>query len=296
MGLLPKVYVEGAFGTIGSMVWDDLSTDRRIELLAKIPRGEESLAERRLALAEADLAIVCAEGEALGLVESMVGPSAKILDVSAAKRHALGWAYALPELAGRADQIRASQRAANPGCFASAAILIVEPLARAGLIDKGCPVAIQAVGGYSTGGKKMAERARSGLLISDAMHGLADPHPHAREIQAACGLFQAPAFYPWIGIFERGMMAQASWAKSETLSMESVERAYGEAFKESSSVKFERASSARADCAELVGTGQAIVRAVESEGMITCICTLDNLGKGGGLSAALAAKMMLGLA
>lgn len=296
MGDLPKVYVEGAFGTIGAMVWADLASDGRIDLLAKIPRGEERDVERRLALAEADLAIVCAEGEALASVEAMVGPSAKILDVSAARRHAPGWAYALPELAGRADQIRASQRAANPGCFASAAILIIEPLARAGLIDKNAGLAVQAVGGYSTGGKKMAERARSGLLISDAMHGLADPHPHAREIQAACGLSQAPAFYPWVGIFERGMMAQASWPKSRELTMEMVERAYVEAFAGSASLNFERASKARADCGELVGTGKAMVRAVESEGMITCICTLDNLGKGGGLSAALAARMMIGLA
>lgn len=77
MGDLPKVYVEGAFGTIGAMVWADLASDGRIDLLAKIPRGEERDVERRLALAEADLAIVCAEGEALASVEAMVGPSAK---------------------------------------------------------------------------------------------------------------------------------------------------------------------------------------------------------------------------
>ena len=291
----PRAYVEGGFGAIGEMVWADLSQDGRLEMLPRIARGE-GLASRRAFLALADLVVVCAEGEALDAVEAMARPEAKILDVSAARRHSLGWTYALPELNGRAREIRNCQRAANPGCFASAAILLAEPLLRAGLARREDPLAIQAIGGYSAGGKKMIERARAGLLPTAGMHGLADPHPHAREIQAACGLARAPAFYPWVGTFERGMMAQASWPKSERLTLDSVEAAYKQAFEGSVSTTFERASASRLDCGELVGTGRAVVRAAESEGMITCICTLDNLGKGGGLSAALAARMMLGLA
>lgn len=291
-----RVYVEGSFGAIGSMARAALEKEPGIELLAAVPKGEAFDCERSRLLGLADLALVCAEGEALERVESMIRPGGKILDVSASRRFAPGWVYALPELDGAMDRIRAADRAANPGCFASAAILLIEPLARAGLLDRSAPVAVQAVGGYSTGGKKMIERARAQGFGADALYGAGTPHPHVPEIQAACGLAFAPAFYPVVGAFERGMMGQLSLPKSDRVSRESALGAYRAAFEGSASVEVVEEAMSRVDCAEMVGQEGARVRVLESEGMITAVVTLDNLGKGGALSAARAARMMLGLA
>lgn len=291
-----RVYVEGSLGMIGAMAREALAGEPEVELLPALPKGAEHDEQRRRLLATADLALVCAEGEALERVEAMIGPSGKILDVSAARRFAPGWVYALTELEGVPERLRGASRAANPGCFASAAILLIEPLARAGLLDRSAPLAIQAVGGYSTGGKKMVDRARAEGFGADALYGAQKPHPHVREIQAACGLALAPAFYPVVGAFERGILAQLSLPKTERLSRASALAAYEAAFAGSATVKALWTEASRLDAAEMAGTDQARVRALESEGIITAVCALDNLGKGGALSAARAAKMMLGLA
>ena len=81
-----------------------------------------------------------------------------MLDASTAHRVAPGWAYGFPELAaGQADAIAAARRVANPGCYATGAIAMLRPLVDAGLIAPAMPLAINAVSGYSGGGKAMIE-------------------------------------------------------------------------------------------------------------------------------------------
>lgn len=291
----PRVYIEGSFGAIGSMVRAELEKEDRLELLPAIERGDQGAERRALALAQADLAIVCADGEALETVERLIRPGAKILDVSAARRHAPGWLYALPEMAGVKEALPGASRAANPGCYASCAILLIQPLIQAGLLDPASPLAVFGVGGYSAGGKKMIERARAGEIKADTLYGTERAHPHVGEIQRACGLKSAPAFYPMMGMFERGMMCQIALPKTDQLTLSAVQQAYQRAFDGSGNVAFDARPAPRIDCSEMVGTSGAVVRAIESEAMIALVCSMDNLGKGGALSAASAAKAMLGL-
>jgi N-acetyl-gamma-glutamyl-phosphate reductase len=62
-------------------------------------------------------------------------PRTCLIDASTAHRTVPGWAFGLPELApGQRDALRASKRIANPGCHASAFILLLRPLVDAGLV------------------------------------------------------------------------------------------------------------------------------------------------------------------
>lgn len=314
------IYIEGAFGTIGAMAFEALSAKSgvvlgdskedgfsfEIKLLPKVPKGDQYLSDRIECIQKADLVMVCAEGEALDTVLEHVRGHTKVLDVSATKRFAEGWVYGLPELGGRLEVIKKASRVAHPGCFASSAILVLEPLIRAGLLDAASPIALSSVGGYSTGGKKMVQRALEGALTSDTAYGLLEAHPHTGEIQKACGLLHRPAFYPVVGLFERGILTQFSIPKSDTVSMETVKAAYQAAFKE-----FEpnrgvppgqksagegaqwSVTEARLSAEKTIGTALAFVQASETDDMITLFCTLDNLGKGGAISAAQMACWML---
>ena len=66
------------------------------------------------------------------------------------------WAYGFPELApDQADKIRAARKVSNPGCYPTGAIALLRPLVDAGLLPADYPVTINAVSGYSGGGKSM---------------------------------------------------------------------------------------------------------------------------------------------
>lgn len=291
---LARVYVEGARGTMGSLVSQALAQDPRVELLAPLPHQDGASPERCARLAQADLVIVCADGAAVDEIERLA-PQARLLDVSAARRHTPGWVYALPEIAGARAALRGAMRAANPGCFATAAILCLEPLVRANLVDPRGAFAFAGIGGYSTGGRSMVDRARRGGLTADTLYGLTAPHPHVAEIQTACGLAHAPAFFPTVGCFERGMMVQVHLPRTRHLSVARVEQALDHAFASSPTVRRVPSTSSRLALDSLVGTDRAELLVIGGEATVSVLCVLDNLGKGGALAAVRNVELMLGL-
>ena len=71
--------------------------------------------------------------------------------------------FGLPELAPeQRAALRASKRIANPGCHASAFILLLRPLVDAGLVPAALPLSATSITGYSGGGKKMIEQYEAG--------------------------------------------------------------------------------------------------------------------------------------
>jgi N-acetyl-gamma-glutamyl-phosphate reductase len=124
------------------------------------PERRKDAAERARLLNAADVAFLClpdaAAREAVALVNN---PNTCLIDASTAHRTAPGWVFGLPELApGQRDAIRAAKRIANPGCHASAFILLLRPLVTAGLVPAATPVSATSITGYSGGGKKMIEQ------------------------------------------------------------------------------------------------------------------------------------------
>ena len=84
-----------------------------------------------------------------------------MLDASTAHRVAPDWAYGFPELTpDQADKIRTAQKVSNPGCYPTGAVALLRPLVDAGLMPADYPVTINAVSGYSGGGKSMIAEFR----------------------------------------------------------------------------------------------------------------------------------------
>ena len=80
-----------------------------------------------------------------------------MIDASTAHRVAPGWAYGFPEMAHGPARARSRPRTrvANPGCWPTGFIALVRPLVEAGLIPADWPLTVNAVSGYSGGGKAM---------------------------------------------------------------------------------------------------------------------------------------------
>src|SRR5690606_11984759 len=134
-------------------------------------------AARREAMREADLVVLClpdaAAKETVAIADSMPGGGPRILDASTAHRVAEGWVYGFPELApGQRDAIRTARRVSNPGCYPTGAIALVRPLIDAGHISPDHPVTVNAVSGYSGGGKAMIAEYESGTAPAFELYGL----------------------------------------------------------------------------------------------------------------------------
>ncbi|MBX6745556.1 MAG: N-acetyl-gamma-glutamyl-phosphate reductase, partial [Acetobacteraceae bacterium] len=103
-------------------------------------------------------------------------------------------------------RIAAAQRVSNPGCYPTGAILLLRPLIEAGLLPADYPVTINAVSGYSGGGKSMIEAYEARTAPDFELYGLALEHKHVAELQLYSGLTRRPIFVPSVGDFRQGMI------------------------------------------------------------------------------------------
>ncbi|MBE0549414.1 MAG: N-acetyl-gamma-glutamyl-phosphate reductase [Rubrivivax sp.] len=204
------VFVDGQEGTTGLRIHDYLAGRRDVEVLLIAPERRKDTAERARLLNAADVAFLClpdaAAREAAALVTN---PHTCLIDASTAHRTVPGWAFGLPELApGQRDVIRASKRIANPGCHASAFILLLRPLVDAGLVPAAQAVSATSITGYSGGGKKMIEQYETGgmpALTSPRPYALSLTHKHVPEMMAHAGLGTRPIFVPVVANFYKGL-------------------------------------------------------------------------------------------
>lgn len=205
------VFVDGQEGTTGLRIHEYLAARRDIEVLRIAPDKRKDAVERARLLNTADVAFLCLPDAASREAAAMVSnPRTCLIDASTAHRTVPGWAYGLPELApGQRDAIRASKRIANPGCHASAFILLLRPLVNAGLVPASLVVAATSITGYSGGGKKMIEQYEAvplePALTSPRPYSLGLAHKHLPEMAAHTGLAAPPIFQPIVGNFYKGL-------------------------------------------------------------------------------------------
>lgn len=205
-----RVFVDGQEGTAGLRIHEYLAQRGDIDVLRIDPALRKDAAERARLLNAADVAFLClpdvAAREAAALVTN---PNTCLIDASTAHRTAPGWVFGLPELApGQRAALRAAKRIANPGCHASAFILLVRPLVDAGLIPAELPLSATSITGYSGGGKKMIEQYQAGgdaRLESPRPYGLKLGHKHLPEMVAHGGLRTTPVFLPIVANFYKGL-------------------------------------------------------------------------------------------
>jgi len=207
----PLVFIDGDQGTTGLQIHERLRNRSDIELVT-LPAAERKDPLRRAeAINAADIAILClpdaAAKEAVATIEN---PAVRIIDASSAHRTTAGWVYGFPEMdAGQAQLIAAAKRVTNPGCYPTGAIGLLRPLIQAGLLPADYPVSIQAVSGYSGGGRPAVEEYE-GPAAAQApvfqVYGTALAHKHPPEMQRYSGLSHRPLFVPAYGAFRQGIV------------------------------------------------------------------------------------------
>ena len=203
-----KVFIDGAIGTTGLEIVERLSPRAEFDLLILDENARKDSAARREAYHSADFAVLClpddAAREAVALAE---GSAVRIIDASSAHRVAAGWTYGFPELVGR-GAIAAATRISNPGCYPTGFLALVAPLVRAGLLPADWPYTVNAVSGYSGGGKALIQRFADDGDIAFRAYGLGLGHKHVPEMQHYAALAHPPLFAPAVIDAHRGMVVE----------------------------------------------------------------------------------------
>jgi N-acetyl-gamma-glutamyl-phosphate reductase len=302
------VFVDGQEGTTGLRIHEYLAQRRDIEVLRIAPDKRKDAAERARLLNAADVAFLClpdaAAREAAALVTN---PRTCLIDASTAHRTAAGWAFGLPELApGQRDAIRASKRIANPGCHASAFILLLRPLVDAGLVPARHAVAATSISGYSGGGKKMIEQYQAiplePALTSPRPYGLSLAHKHLPEMAAHTGLARPPVFMPIVGNFYKGLAVTVPLALDDLgTTAEAVQQVFEARY---AGERFIRVMPLRDGATLEAGffdvqgcndTNRVDLFVFANATQAVLVARLDNLGKGASGAAVQAMNVHLGL-
>jgi N-acetyl-gamma-glutamyl-phosphate reductase len=299
-----KIFIDGDAGTTGLEIRERLAGRSDITLLALPQEKRKDAGAKRDILASVDIAILClpddAAKETVALCDA-IGGGPRLLDASTAHRVADGWVYGFAELCdGQAAEIAASRRVANVGCYATGAIALIRPLVDAGLIQPDRPLTINAVSGYSGGGRQMIEAYESGAAPAFELYALTLEHKHVPEIMAYGRLAARPLFAPSVGNFRQGMLVSIPLvldALPGKPKAQDFEEAYARHYAGATHVRLKSApADGRLDALALNGTDdmEVFVIANEARRHALLVARLDNLGKGAAGAAAQNLDLMMG--
>lgn len=304
-----KVYVEGQEGTTGLRIHEMLAGRADLEVLKIDPDRRKDPVERARLLNAADVVFLClpdaAAIEAAALVSN---PQTCIIDASTAHRTVPGWTYGLPELvAGQRAQLRTAQRISNPGCHATAFILLVRPLVDAGLIPAALALSATSITGYSGGGKQMIAQYTTSTdprLNSPRPYALGLAHKHLPEMQHHSGLGVPPVFMPVVANFYQGLALSiplpyaqlAAGTTGATLQQALAQHYAGEAFVKVLPLADPAVlAEGYLDVQALNHTNVAELLVFANATQALLIARLDNLGKGASGAAVQCLNLRLGV-
>ncbi len=211
MGTLCRVFIDGEAGTTGLGIRERLSSEPDFQVISIAPDKRKDPDARRQLMSEVDCVVLClpdsAAQESVALADSLGDNSPKILDASTAYRTHPDWVYGFAEMTTeQSHAIKNAKRVSNPGCYPTGAIALLRPLITQGILSTDTPITINAVSGYSGGGKGMIEAYEGGKAPAFELYGLSLEHKHVPEIQLYSGLSARPLFVPSVGNFRQGML------------------------------------------------------------------------------------------
>ena len=204
-----RVFIDGAAGTTGLEIAARLDGRSEFELISLSDDLRKDAAARRDALNEADVAILCLPDEAAREAVALIDPASgtRVIDASSAHRTTEGWCYGFPELVGR-ERVADARRVSNPGCYPTGFLALVAPLVREGLLPSDWPYTVNAVSGYSGGGKALIERFEAEGAPAFRAYGYDLAHKHLPEMKAHAGLDHPVLFAPAVVPAYRGMIVE----------------------------------------------------------------------------------------
>lgn len=285
-----SVFIDGAVGTTGLEIRDRLTGRAEIDLMTLADADRKDAAARRTMLNDADFVILCLPDDAARESVAMIAnPRTRVIDASTAHRTADGWTYGFPELEpGQTAEIAAAARVSNPGCYPTGFLALVRPLVRAGLIPHDWPLSVNAVSGYSGGGRSMIEEFEGpGAADAPAWRGYAMgvAHKHVPEMQRHARLAHPPIFTPSVARTYRGMVVEVPvplHALPRRPAVEACEDALRLAYRDSAVVRVVTSDAATVAIEADAGTDRLTLHVFgnSESGQARLVATLDNLGKG----------------
>ena len=302
-----RVFIDGAIGTTGLEIRERLDGRAGIEQVVLADADRKDPKKREDALNSADFVILCLPDDAAREAVAMIrADKVRVIDASTAHRVAPDWVYGFAELEpGQAAAIAEARRVSNPGCYPTGFLALVRPLVRAGLVPLDHNFTVNAVSGYSGGGRSMIaefEDQHSDGFTATAFrgYGLGLEHKHVPEMQKHARIEHPPIFQPAVVRTYRGMVVEVPLplhAFTRRPSLEAIENALRDAYKDSPLLRVLPGNVSTISVEEDAGTDRLSIRVFGNaeRGQARLVATLDNLGKGAAGAAVQNLNIMAGL-
>jgi N-acetyl-gamma-glutamyl-phosphate reductase len=308
--MVKRIFVDGEAGTTGLQIRQRLTRHGGVALISLPEQQRKDTAARAEAMRGADLVILCLPDDAAREAASLAKGDTRVIDASSAHRTHPDWTYGFPEWkSGHAARIREARLVTNPGCYAIASVALLSPLVAERLVPADHPVTINAVSGYSGGGKALIDRyenPKNERHIAGAFraYALDLEHKHGGEIGKWSGLARPPLFVPGTARYRQGMLVQIPlplWSLPKPVSASQVRECLAAHYAGAAFVRVGPLHlsdrSAELDPETHNGTNELelLVFANEARGQVVLCAVLDNLGKGAAGQAVQNLNLMLGL-
>ncbi|MGY4398353.1 N-acetyl-gamma-glutamyl-phosphate reductase [Sphingomonas sp. UYAg733] len=297
-----SLFIDGAAGTTGLEIRERLAGRADIAIVEIDDARRKDAGARAEALNDVDFVILCLPDDAAREAVALIANDrTRVIDASTAFRTAEGWTYGFPELEpGQTAAIAEAMRVTNPGCYPTGFLALVRPLVRMGLVPVDWLITVNAVSGYSGGGKTMiAEYEGSNPPPAARAYALGLAHKHVPEMQKHARLEHMPIFTPSVANTYRGMIVEVPLplhAFPRRPSLHVCEAVLGEAYRDCALIRIAGDDGDTIAIEADAGTDRLTLRVCGNPdtGQARLIATLDNLGKGAAGAAVQNLNIMAG--